>query len=178
MPMVIATAKSARPKMEAASRDHPAPTASRATDIATGSDLAIARTNDMAIAGTLDTGVTGVAPAGVPMAGGCVATNARTADIDTAVIGTAVIVRTDVKDMGPAASPTDVGRGANDETRSSREVSTKLASRSPGPVHSLPNSGKGTGCPSAALQRACWRAFLSEPDLRRHPRLGGAGFRK
>jgi hypothetical protein len=108
--------------VEAASRDHPAPTASRATDIApgratdiaTGSDLAIARTNDMAIAGTIGTGVTEVAPAGVPMAGGCVATNAR-----TAVIGTAVIVSPDVTDMGPAASPTDVGRpvlGANDET--------------------------------------------------------------
>jgi hypothetical protein len=125
--------------VEAASRDHPAPTASRATDIATGratdiatrSDLAIARTNDMAIAGTIDTGVTGVAPAGVPMAGGCVATNARTADIGTAVIGTAVIVSTDVTGMGPAASPTDVGRGpvlgANDETRSSREVSTQAS---------------------------------------------------
>jgi hypothetical protein len=115
--------------VEAASRDHPAPTASRATDIATGSDLAIARTNDMAIAGT--TGVTEVAPAGVPMAGGCVATNARTADIGTADIGTAVIVSTDVTDMGPAASPTDVGRGpvlgANDETRSSREVSTQAS---------------------------------------------------
>jgi hypothetical protein len=125
--------------VEAASRDHPAPTASRATDIATGSDLAIARTNDMAIAGTIGTGVTEVAPAGVtevapagvPMAGGCVATNARTADIGTAVIGTAVIVSTDVTDMGPAASPTDVGRGpvlgANDETRSSREVSTQAS---------------------------------------------------
>jgi hypothetical protein len=100
--------------VEAASRDHPVSTASTATDIATGSDLTIARTNDMAIAGTIGTGVTEVAPAGVPMAGGCVATNAR-----TAVIGTAVIVSPDVTDMGPAASPTDVGRpvlGANDET--------------------------------------------------------------
>jgi hypothetical protein len=101
--------------VEAASRDHPMPTASTATDIATGSDLAIARTNAMAIAGTTGTGVTEVAPAGVPMAGGCVATNARTADI-----GTAIIVSTDVTDMGLAASPTDVGRepvlGAIDET--------------------------------------------------------------